>query len=140
MTSNANRKAFAHGPDPRLFSQITRRFFLDRSANTLGGLFASIALAGPTAAAQIASDDPRLRTERFAIAADWGKLDCYLAHATAQDKPSPAVIVTYDRLGLTPHIEDGAWRLRGLLRLRPTTLLASEGHRSRPVLHLKLSE
>jgi len=70
MTSNANRQAFAHGPDPRLFPQITRRFFLARSANTLSGLFASIALAGPAAAAQIASDDPRLRTERFAIAAD----------------------------------------------------------------------
>ena len=67
MTGAANRKAFAHGPDPRLFPQITRRFFLARTGNTLGGLFVSIALAGPAAAAQIASDDPRLRTERFEV-------------------------------------------------------------------------
>jgi carboxymethylenebutenolidase len=72
-------------------------------------------------AAQIASDDPRIRAERLAIVAKWGTLDSYLVRPTTDTEPLPGVIVAHDKLGLTPHFEDVARRfaVEGFIALAP---------------------
>jgi carboxymethylenebutenolidase len=74
-----------------------------------------------TSAAQIARDDPRIRTEKLMIDAGWGKLECYLARPKPDAGFLPGVIVAHDRLGLTPHFEDVARRfaVEGFVALAP---------------------
>jgi carboxymethylenebutenolidase len=76
---------------------------------------------GFAAAAQIAAEDPRIRTERVTIGAEWGKLDCYLARPKSDANLLPSVVVAHDRLGLTPHFEDVARRfaVEGFMALAP---------------------
>src|SRR5262245_44650969 len=97
----------------------SRRKFLVQTAHV--ALLPTLVLSRFAAAAQIAVDDPRIRTEKMGIAAKWGKLDCYLARPKSDANARPGVIVAHDRLGLTPHFEDVARRfaLEGFIAHAP---------------------
>jgi hypothetical protein len=71
----------------------------------------AVAFSTLAEAAQVAANDPRVHTERIAIAADWGKLDCYLARPSNNPNARAGVVVAHDKLGPTPHFEDVARRL-----------------------------
>jgi carboxymethylenebutenolidase len=103
-----------------------RRRFLARTAHaaekmTILALLPTLVVSKFAAAAQIAADDPGIRTERMTIGAEWGKLDCYLARPTSDANLLPAVVVVHDRLGLTPHFEDVArhFAIEGFIALAP---------------------
>jgi carboxymethylenebutenolidase len=105
---------------------MKRRMLLLDTAECLAGMAAiatlpSCHVSEYASAAQIANDDPRLRTERVALDVDWGKLDCYLARPDADAEPHPGVIVAHDKLGLTPHFEEVTRRLalEGFVTLAP---------------------
>jgi carboxymethylenebutenolidase len=112
---------FADGNRMALLSSVSagmnRRRLL---AHMMGGI-GSMMVSRFATAAQVAANDPRIRTEKVVIAADWGKLDCYLARPKADAPALPGVIVAHDRLGLTPHFEDVARRfaVEGFLALAP---------------------
>jgi carboxymethylenebutenolidase len=63
------------------------------------------------ATGQVAPSDPRVVAARAAVAAKWGKLDCYVTRPASGHADSAAIIVAHDKLGLTPHFEDVARRL-----------------------------
>jgi carboxymethylenebutenolidase len=118
-------KPCAFQPDLEL-ANIQRRMFLVHTAQCLGGMatiavLPSLYVSEDASAAQIAANDPRIRTERVALDADWGKLDCYFARPNADTGLLPGVIVAHDKLGLTPHFEDVARRLalEGFVALAP---------------------
>jgi carboxymethylenebutenolidase len=103
-----------------------RRRFLAQTANAAGklpilALLPTLVLSKFRAAAQIAADDPRIRTERAMLDAEWGKLECYLARPQSDKAFPPGVIVAHDRLGLTPHFADVARRfaVEGFIALAP---------------------
>lgn len=104
---------------------ISRRRFLAQTANAIGTLPVQATLPGVllsnAMAAQVAPDDPRVRTERLAIQAEWGKLDCYLARPSRDVGILPGIIVAHDKLGLTPHFEDMTRRfaLEGFVAMAP---------------------
>src|SRR5690349_10007890 len=87
-----------------------RRKFLAHTANAILTLLPILVPTRFAAAAQIAAEDPRIRTERVTIGAEWGKLDCYLARPKSDANLLPGVVIAHDRLGLTPHFEDVARR------------------------------
>jgi carboxymethylenebutenolidase len=60
--------------------------------------------------AQIASDDPRLRTERVEVDNHAGGLQSYSARPASSTAPRGSVLVIHDILGLTPHFENVARR------------------------------
>ena len=106
-------------------AHMKRRVFLLDAAECLAGMAAIATLPACHAsdyasAAQVANDDPRLRTERVALNTDWGKLECYLARPD-DTKPRPGVVVAHDKLGLTPHFETVTRRLavEGFIALAP---------------------
>ena len=106
-------------------AHMKRRVFLVDTVERLAGVAAVATLPACLVseyanAAQVANDDPRLRTERVALDTAWGKLECYLArpHST---KLHPGVVVVHDKLGLTPHFEGVTRRLalEGFVALAP---------------------
>ncbi len=94
---------------------ISRREFLDRLAQTVGGSAAALALL-PTLendyrqAPLVAADDKSLDVGRAAYDAAGTKMSGYLAHDKGGTK-RPAVIVIHENRGLNPHIEDVARRI-----------------------------
>ncbi|QIG52672.1 dienelactone hydrolase family protein [Nordella sp. HKS 07] len=104
---------------------MSRRRFLAQATKTIGTLPVLATLPGmllsDAIAAQVAPDDPRVRTERLSIQEKWGKLDCYLARPSGDVGALPGIIVAHDKLGLTPHFEDMARRfaLEGFVAIAP---------------------
>jgi len=106
-------------------AHMKRRVFLVDTVECLAGVAAVATLPACLAseyanAAQVANDDPRLRTERVALDTAWGKLECYLARPDST-KLHPGVVVVHDKLGLTPHFEEVTRRLalEGFVALAP---------------------
>jgi carboxymethylenebutenolidase len=93
---------------------MNRREFLDRLSELAGSAAAAAALLpllqnDYAQAAIIADNDPRLVTERAAYDSPKGKINGYLARATAKGK-RPVVLVVHENRGLNPHLEDVARR------------------------------
>lgn len=104
---------------------IKRRMLLVETAECLAGIAAMAVLSSCHVseyanATEIATNDPHLHTERVALDAQWGKLNCYLARPDDAE-PRPGVMVVHDKLGLTPHFEEVARRLarEGFVVLAP---------------------
>jgi carboxymethylenebutenolidase len=93
---------------------INRREFLDRLSELAGSAAAAAALLpllqnDYAQAAIVADNDPRLVAERVAYDSPKGKINGYLARATAKGK-RPVVLVIHENRGLNPHLEDVARR------------------------------
>jgi carboxymethylenebutenolidase len=93
---------------------MNRRDFLDQLSRMAGSTAAAAALLpllqnDYAKAAVIAENDPRLATERVAFDSPKGKINGYLARATAKGK-RPVVLVIHENRGLNPHLEDVARR------------------------------
>lgn len=134
-------KSSGFQPASECLVNLQRRTFLVNTAQRLGGLVTiavlpSLHVSEDARAAQIAANDPRILTERVALDADWGKLDCYFARPNADTGLLPGVIVVHDKLGLTPHFEDVARRLalEGFVALAPdyASRFASAGRLQNP--------
>ncbi len=101
--------------DQYVHGGISRREFLDRLAQTVGGSAAALALL-PTLendyrqAPLVAADDKSLDVGRAAYDAAGTKMSGYLARDKGGTK-RPAVIVIHENRGLNPHIEDVARRI-----------------------------
>jgi carboxymethylenebutenolidase len=105
----------------RLYDEYThltldRRGFMDRLAKAAGGTAAAAAIApllgaSPAAAAMVAADDPRLKTERVEIDGPVGALAGYLARPAATPVDRGAVLVVHENRGLNPYVEDVTRRL-----------------------------
>lgn len=126
MLAIRNRRTLNRSADKEFDAEISRRSVLARTMNALGILPVLAAcpaflLPMPVTAAEVAADDPRIRTEKLTIGAQWGKLECYLVRPKPAKALLPAVIVAHDKLGLTPHFEDVARRfaLEGFIALAP---------------------
>ena len=116
--------------DEYTHAPLARRDFLERLATLAGGMGSALALlpllqANKAAAAQVAADDQRLKTERVSFPGPDGELRGYLARPTGA-KALPGVIVIHENRGLNPHIEDVARRAAlagsGLVALAPDFL------------------
>jgi carboxymethylenebutenolidase len=111
-----------HLPEHRSPS-LDRRQFLA----TLSGLgFAAAYCLLPTTGAKaqlVATDDPRLHTEKIRYPGPSGEVLAYLARPK-DDQKRPAVVVIHENRGLTPHIQDVARRLaaEGFMALAPDAL------------------
>jgi carboxymethylenebutenolidase len=113
---------------------LARRDFLERLATLAGGMASALALlpllqANKAAAAQVAAEDQRLKTERVTfVSGPDVELRGYVARP-AEAKKLPGVLVIHENRGLNPHIEDVTRRmaLEGFLALAPDFLSASGG-------------
>lgn len=112
---------FTHG-------DMSRRDFLDRLAQLVGGAAAALALLPALqnnyAQAQIITEnDERLAISRVEYDAAGAKITGYLARLKDGAK-RPAVIVIHENRGLNPHIQDVTRRLavEGFLALAPDAL------------------
>ena len=119
---------FTHGGMPG-------REFFDRLAELAGSAAAAAALVpllqnDYAQAAVVAADDARLATERLADDSPKGKINGYLARATAKGK-RPVVLVVHENRGINPHLEDVARRFaaEGYLAFAPDCFRASEARR-----------
>ena len=118
--------------DEYTHAPLARRDFLERLATLAGGMGSALALlpllANKAAAAQVAADDKRLKTERVSFPGPDGELRGYLARPT-DAKALPGVIVIHENRGLNPHIEDVARRmaLEGFVALAPDFLSGNGG-------------
>ncbi|MEK1887689.1 MAG: dienelactone hydrolase family protein [Phyllobacterium sp.] len=118
-------KSSSFQPDLESLANLQRRMFLARAVRYAVGITTIAALPlyimEHTSAAQIAADDLRIRSERVALDADWGKLACYFTRPNADTGRLPGVIISHDKWGLTPHFEDVARRLalEGFVALAP---------------------
>ena len=114
--------------DEYTHTPLDRRLFLSRLAKLTGSIAAASALvpllaANPARAAIVASEDPRLETERVRYPGATGDVNAYVARPKGAGK-LPAVIVIHENRGLNPHIEDVTRRmaLEGFLVLAPDLL------------------
>lgn len=96
--------------DEYTHAPLDRRTFLERLAKLTGGLAAAMALvplleANQAHAAQLATDDARLDTERTTYKGATGDVKVYTASPKGASK-LPTVLVIHENRGLNPHIED----------------------------------
>jgi carboxymethylenebutenolidase len=119
--------------DEYTHAPLARRDFLERLATLAGGMGSALALlpllqANKAAAAQVAADDKRLKTEPVTFPGPDGELRGYLARPV-ETKALPGVIVIHENRGLNPHIEDVTRRLalEGFAALAPDFLSRSGG-------------
>jgi carboxymethylenebutenolidase len=104
--------------DQYVHGQITRRGFLERTAQVAGSLTAAAALLEllqPRFAAgqQVPPDDPRLHVQSvdFDSPQGYGKARGYLARPARGAPKLPVILVVHENRGLNPHIEDITRRL-----------------------------
>lgn len=123
-----------------LYDQFThvhhnRRAFMRDLAALAGGAVAAEALLAAIApnalqAAQVASDDPRLKTQIVALpAADGRSVQGYLAIAAKGARRRGVVMVVHENRGLNDHIRDVARRLAlaGYIAFAPDFLTSAGG-------------
>jgi carboxymethylenebutenolidase len=101
--------------DEYVHGGMSRRAFLDRLAQSVGGSAAAFALLPRLEndygqAPVVAADDKRLDTGRAEYDASGTKMSGYLARPK-DGKKRPAVLVIHENRGLNPHIEDVTRRL-----------------------------
>ena len=117
------RKASEYPPevlglfDSYIHGRINRRDFLDRAAKyTVGGFTAAAMLESLSPnyalAAEVAKDDPRIKTEYLTYASPDGSgtMRGYLARPAGTGR-WPGVVVYHENRGLNPYIEDVTRRL-----------------------------
>ena len=122
--------AYVHG-------RVDRRGFLDKARKyAVGGVTAGMLLdmLSPkfAEAQQVATDDPRLRTEflEYPSAAGSPTTRGYLARPANASGPLPGVVVVHENRGLNPHIEDVARRfaLENFIAFAPDALAPLGGY------------
>lgn len=101
--------------DQYVHGGISRREFLDRLGQTVGGTAAALALLPSLEndygqAPIVAADDKSLEAGRTTYDAAGTKMSGYLVREKGAGK-RPAVIVVHENRGLNPHIEDVARRI-----------------------------
>lgn len=122
--------------DRLVHGQLDRRAFLDQAARWAGGLggasAALAALAPDFARAQVAPQDPRVRSRWLDYPAPegHGQGRALLAEPAEATRPAPVVLVVHENRGLNPHIEDVARRLAvaGYRALAPDALHPQGGY------------
>jgi carboxymethylenebutenolidase len=122
--------AYVHGT-------IDRRGFLAGAQKfAVAGMTAGMLLAALSPnfaqAQQVSPDDPRLKTERLALASPdgHGTVNGYLVRPAGTSGPLPAILVAHENRGLNPHIEDIARRLAldGFMAFAPDALTPLGGY------------
>lgn len=85
--------------------------------------------ASPTAALQVAENDPRIKSQTVKFPAGSGEMAGYLAWPANASGKLPAVMVVHENRGLVPHIKDVVRRmaLEGFLAFGPDFLHSSGG-------------
>lgn len=101
--------------DEYTHAPLDRRVFLERLAALTGSMGAALAIApllqaNSAAAAVVADDDKRLKTQRVSFPGATGELRGYLARPSGTDV-LPAALVIHENRGLNPHTEDVARRV-----------------------------
>ncbi|MEG3114625.1 YghX family hydrolase [Salinicola sp. 4072] len=120
---------YAHG-------RITRRDFLDRAAQIVGGAAALSMLAALSPnyalAEQVPFTDPDILPEYVIYPSPngHGEVRGYLVRPTGVDGPVPGVVVAHENRGLNPYIEDVARRVAkaGFVALAPDGLSSVGGY------------
>jgi carboxymethylenebutenolidase len=121
---------YAHG-------RIDRRGFLETAAKYIaGGLTAAAVLEALSPnyafAAQVAKDDPRIKTDyaEYQSPRGGGKIRGLLARPAKAGKKLSAVLVIHENRGLNPYIEDVARRVavEGFLAFAPDALTPLGGY------------
>lgn len=116
---------------------INRREFLEKAGKyAVGGVTAAalLQMLSPqyALASQVASDDPRIETERIEYASPkgYGKVRGYLVRPARSVGKLPGVVVVHENRGLNPYIEDVARRLAvaGFMALAPDGLTPLGGY------------
>ena len=104
--------------DHYVHGRINRRGFLDGAGKfAVGGLTAAALLdmlkPNFAWAQQVATEDPRIRTERATVPSPQGNgsIDGYLVRPSGGTGKYPAVLVIHENRGLNPYVEDVARRL-----------------------------
>jgi carboxymethylenebutenolidase len=104
--------------DQYVHGQLSRRGFLERTAQIAGSVAAAAALLEAlnprfAQAQQVPANDPRLHTESVAFDSPkgYGKARGYLARPAKEGAKLPLILVVHENRGLNPHIEDIARRL-----------------------------
>jgi carboxymethylenebutenolidase len=104
--------------DQYVHGQITRRGFLERTAQVAGSLAAAAALLASlqprfAEGQQVPPNDPRLhvQTVDFDSPHGYGKARGYLARPAGDLPKLPVILVVHENRGLNPHIEDITRRL-----------------------------
>ena len=115
---------------------ISRRDFLDRTAEIVGSTAAAVALLpllrnDYALAAIVPAADARLSISTVSYEAPGGKINGYLARLRENQATAkrPAVLVIHENRGLNPHIQDVTRRiaLEGFLAFAPDLLSISGG-------------
>lgn len=123
--------------DDYAHSRISRRDFLDRASKwAVAGLSAAAILEAMSPnyafAAQVAPEDPRIKTERaeYPSPTGGGTMKGLLAQPAGEAKKRPAVLVIHENRGLNPYIEDVARRVavEGFLAFAPDALAPLGGY------------
>ena len=104
--------------DQYVHGQLSRRGFLERTAQIAGSVAAAAALLEAlrprfAQAQQVPANDPRLHTASadFDSPKGYGKARGYLARPAKAGAKLPLILVVHENRGLNPHIEDIARRL-----------------------------
>jgi carboxymethylenebutenolidase len=104
--------------DGYIHGRIDRRDFLDRAAKYAVGGFTAAAMLESLSpnyalAAEVAKDDPRIKTEYLSYPSPDGSgtMRGYLARPASSSGRWPGVLVFHENRGLNPYIEDVARRL-----------------------------
>lgn len=120
--------------DEHTHAPLARRSFLRRLATLTGSMGTAVAIlpllqASKAAAARVAADDARLRSETVSFKGATGELRGYLVRPGNAPGPLPGVVVIHENRGLNPHIEDVTRRvaLEGYVALAPDFLSPSGG-------------
>ncbi len=123
--------------DGYVHGRMSKRDFLDRAAKfTFGGATAAAVLESLqpnyALAAQVAPDDPAIRTEtaEYASPEGTGTIRGLMARPADATGPLPAVLVVHENRGLNPYIEDVVRRVAkaGYLALGPDGLSSLGGY------------
>lgn len=121
--------AYVHGG-------ISRRAFIDQAKPFTAGVSAAAVLASLSPdyarAQQVASDDPRIRSERveYESPEGHGTIKALAVRPSSGPDKLPGVVVVHENRGLNPYIEDVARRLgvAGYLALAPDGLTPKGGY------------
>ena len=115
--------------DEYTHTPLDRRVFMERLIRLTGGAAAAMAVlplleSNRAAAAVIAEDDSRLKTETVSIPGPAGSISGYAVRPAESDARLPAVIVIHENRGLNAHIRDVARRvaLAGYFAVAPDFL------------------
>ncbi len=115
--------------DEYTHAPLDRRVFIERLIRLTGSTAAAMAMlplleSNRAAAAVVAEDDARLKTETITLAAHSGPIEAYAVRPASVAGKLPVVVVIHENRGLNAHIRDVARRaaLAGYFAVAPDFL------------------